>query len=81
MCLVILLKVQVVIYNACSVFRCLLIEWQIGGIHPENCRLLKTDASTNYALSPAVLDEAISKDVANGLIPFMLCGTVRNENF
>ncbi|PON44393.1 Aromatic-L-amino-acid decarboxylase [Parasponia andersonii] len=49
---------------------------QIGGIHPENCRLLRTDSSTNYALSPNVLSEAISRDIANGLIPFFLCGTV-----
>lgn len=57
------------------------LEWQIGGIYPENCRVLKTDASTDYALSPAILDEAISNDVAIGLIPFMLCGTVRHQNF
>lgn len=50
--------------------------WQIGGIHPENCRLLKTDKSTEYALSPESLSAAISHDIAVGLIPFFLCGTV-----
>lgn len=49
---------------------------QIGGIHPENCRVLKTDSSTNYALSPDLLKEAISCDVAAGLIPFFFCATV-----
>ncbi|XP_058207624.1 phenylacetaldehyde synthase [Rhododendron vialii] len=49
---------------------------QIGGIHPENCRLLKTDKSTEYALSPESLSAAISHDIAVGLIPFFLCGTV-----
>lgn len=49
---------------------------QIGGLNPELCRLLKTDSSTNYALSPDVLSEAISSDIASGLIPFFLCATV-----
>ena len=49
---------------------------QIGGIHPENCRLLKADASTEYTLSPESLNEAISCDIATGLIPFFLCATV-----
>lgn len=51
-------------------------KWQIGGIYPENCRLLRTDSSTNYALSPDVLSEAILSDIANGLTPFFLCATV-----
>ncbi|KAF6144407.1 hypothetical protein GIB67_024634 [Kingdonia uniflora] len=49
---------------------------QIGGIHPENCRLLKTDSSTSYALSPDALQEAIFKDIKAGLIPFFLSSTV-----
>jgi len=49
---------------------------KIAGIHPENCKLLKTDKSTEYALSPELLSEAISHDIAIGLIPFFLCGTV-----
>ncbi|KAI3995751.1 hypothetical protein MKX01_007230 [Papaver californicum] len=49
---------------------------QIAGIHPESCRLVKTDSSTNYALSPDVLRKEISKDVAAGLIPFFLTSTV-----
>ncbi|XP_057438483.1 tyrosine decarboxylase 2 [Lotus japonicus] len=49
---------------------------QIAGLNPELCRLLKTDSSTNFALSPDVLSEAISRDIASGLIPFFLCATV-----
>ncbi|RVX19377.1 Tyrosine decarboxylase 1 [Vitis vinifera] len=49
---------------------------KIGGIHPENCRLLKADSSTGYALSPDLLSEAVSHDIANGLIPFFLCANV-----
>ncbi|KAL7113207.1 hypothetical protein ACP275_04G048000 [Erythranthe tilingii] len=49
---------------------------KIGGIHPENCRVLKTESSTEYALSAESLSEAISQDIASGLIPFFLCATV-----
>ncbi|XP_020096461.1 tyrosine decarboxylase 1 isoform X2 [Ananas comosus] len=49
---------------------------QIAGIFPENFRVLKTDSSSNYALLPEVLSEAISKDLSFGLIPFFLCATV-----
>ncbi|KAL3828100.1 hypothetical protein ACJIZ3_016902 [Penstemon smallii] len=49
---------------------------KIGGIHPENIRVLKTNSSTQFALSPEPLSEAISQDIASGLIPFFLCATV-----
>ncbi|KAL6516216.1 Tyrosine decarboxylase 1 [Orobanche gracilis] len=49
---------------------------KIGGIHLENCRVLKTDSSTDYALSPETLSAAISQDMASGLIPFFLCANV-----
>ncbi|KAE8696710.1 Tyrosine decarboxylase 1 [Hibiscus syriacus] len=39
---------------------------QIAGIHPENCRLLKANSSTNYALSPELLSETISHDLTIG---------------
>lgn len=52
---------------------------QIAGIHPENLRVLKTDASTNYSLSPVLLEEAVSRDVSVGLVPFFLCATVRKK--
>ncbi|KOM30179.1 hypothetical protein LR48_Vigan967s005100 [Vigna angularis] len=49
---------------------------QISGLNPELCKLLKVDSATNYALSPEVLSEAISNDIAGGLVPFFLCATV-----
>ncbi|GAB4830111.1 Tyrosine decarboxylase 2 [Ancistrocladus abbreviatus] len=49
---------------------------QIAGIYPQNCRMLKTDSSTHYALCPDSLDEIISQDCAAGLIPTLLCATV-----
>ncbi|TXG63911.1 hypothetical protein EZV62_010905 [Acer yangbiense] len=49
---------------------------QIAGIHPENCRILKTDSSTNYSISPDLLTEAILHDLGVGLIPLFLCATV-----
>ncbi|KAL9251339.1 hypothetical protein AKJ16_DCAP02391 [Drosera capensis] len=49
---------------------------QIAGIHHENCRILKTDPSTDYALSPDVLTDAITRDLSTGLIPAILCATV-----
>ncbi|XP_060180657.1 tyrosine decarboxylase 2 isoform X2 [Lycium barbarum] len=49
---------------------------QIGGIHPENFRMLKADPSRDYALSPDTLSEAVSNDMATGLIPFFFCATI-----
>lgn len=49
---------------------------QIAGIHPKNCKALKTDPSADYALSPELLMEAITEDKTTGLIPFFLCSTV-----
>lgn len=49
---------------------------QIAGIHLDNCRVLKTESSTNYSLSPDLLSEVISQDIAIGLIPFFLCANV-----
>lgn len=54
------------------------MQWQIAGIHLENYKVLKTDSSTNYALAPDVISEAICNDRASGLIPFFLCATVRH---
>ncbi len=49
---------------------------QVAGIATGNFRSLPTDASTNFALSPAVVRKAIATDVVAGLIPFFLCGSV-----
>ncbi|XP_010262477.1 PREDICTED: tyrosine decarboxylase 1 isoform X1 [Nelumbo nucifera] len=67
---------KLVVYASDQTHSALRKACQIGGIHAENCRLLKTDSSTNYALSPEVLTEAISQDTASGLVPFFLCATV-----
>nr|XP_023884710.1 tyrosine decarboxylase 1-like isoform X3 [Quercus suber] len=69
---------KIVVYASDQTHSAVQKACQIAGIHPENCRLLKTESSTNYALSPDVLCEAIAHDVAIGLVPFFLCATVRN---
>uniref|UniRef100_A0A224X4E8 Tryptophan decarboxylase n=1 Tax=Hypericum perforatum TaxID=65561 RepID=A0A224X4E8_HYPPE len=67
---------KLVVYGSDQTHSSLLKACQIGGIHPENCRLLKTDSSTDYALSQESLSAAISEDVSRGLIPFFLCANV-----
>ncbi|CAL1383387.1 unnamed protein product [Linum trigynum] len=67
---------KLVVYGSDQTHFALQKACQIAGIHPENCRLLKTDSSTNYALPPEIVSEAISHDISIGLIPFFLCGTV-----
>ncbi|XP_028765583.1 tyrosine decarboxylase 1-like isoform X2 [Neltuma alba] len=67
---------KLVMYASDQTHSSLLKACQIGGLNPELCRSLRTDPSTNYALSPDVLYEAISDDIASGLIPFFLCATV-----
>lgn len=41
--------------------------------------MLKTDSSTNYALRPELLQEAVSQDLEAGLIPFFLCANVSSS--
>ncbi|XP_022758544.1 tyrosine decarboxylase 1 isoform X1 [Durio zibethinus] len=67
---------KLVVYASDQTHSALQKACQIAGIHPENCRLLKANSSTNYALSPELLSETISQDLAIGLIPFFLCATV-----
>ncbi|KAL2456186.1 Tyrosine decarboxylase 1 [Forsythia ovata] len=67
---------KLVVYSSDQTHSALQKACQIGGIHPENHRVLKTDPSTEYALSPESFCEAISHDIASGLIPFFLCATV-----
>ncbi|KDP26453.1 hypothetical protein JCGZ_17611 [Jatropha curcas] len=67
---------KLVVYGSDQTHSSLQKACQIAGVHPENCRLLKTDSSTNYALAPDLLYEAISNDISIGLIPFFLCATV-----
>lgn len=49
---------------------------KIAGIFPCNIRLIPTTSDTNFSLSPAVLRGILEADVASGLIPLFLCGTV-----
>ncbi|KAG2323613.1 hypothetical protein Bca52824_016826 [Brassica carinata] len=67
---------KLVVYSSDQTHSSLLKACQVAGIHIENCRMLKTDSSTDYALCPESLQEAVSKDLEAGLIPFFLCGTV-----
>ncbi|KAL0702967.1 hypothetical protein Bca4012_059089 [Brassica carinata] len=67
---------KLVVYSSDQTHSSLQKACQIAGIHLENCRVLKTDSSTNYALRPESLQEAVSVDLDAGLIPFFLCGTV-----
>ncbi|KAK8496297.1 hypothetical protein V6N13_100145 [Hibiscus sabdariffa] len=67
---------KLVVYASDQTHSALQKACQIAGIHPENCRVLNTNSSTNYALSPELLSETISHDRTTGLIPFFLCATV-----
>lgn len=50
---------------------------QVAGIEKQNWRFLKTSFDTNFAIDPAVFEEAVKKDLAAGLVPSFLCATVR----
>ncbi|KAJ0265500.1 Phenylacetaldehyde synthase [Hirschfeldia incana] len=67
---------KLVVYSSDQTHSSLQKACQIAGIHPENCRVLKADSSTNYALHPELLQEAISRDLEAGLIPFFLGANV-----
>ncbi|KAD4584817.1 hypothetical protein E3N88_22418 [Mikania micrantha] len=67
---------NLVVYGSDQTHSSLKKACQIAGIHPKNLRLLRTKSYNEYALSPESLAEAISHDIANGLIPFFLCATV-----
>lgn len=67
---------KLVVYASNQAHSSLQKACQIAGIHSENYRFLETNSCTEYALSPDMLLEAISKDIAAGLIPFFLSATV-----
>ncbi|KAG9144948.1 hypothetical protein Leryth_021671 [Lithospermum erythrorhizon] len=67
---------KLVVYASDQTHSALQKACQIGGIHPENFRMLKADSSHDYALSPELLYEAVTKDLESGLIPFFLCASV-----
>ncbi|PKI52939.1 hypothetical protein CRG98_026645 [Punica granatum] len=49
---------------------------KIVGIHPGNIRSIPTSMETGFALSPALLREAVAADVAAGLVPLYVCATM-----
>ncbi|XP_073133483.1 phenylacetaldehyde synthase-like [Henckelia pumila] len=67
---------KLVVYCSYQTHASLQKACKIGGIYPENIRILETDSSTEYAISPESLTKEISQDIALGLIPFFLCATV-----
>ncbi|KAL9228270.1 hypothetical protein vseg_003868 [Gypsophila vaccaria] len=67
---------KLVVYSSDQAHSSVQKACQIAGIYPENIRILKTDSTTEYALSPEAFSEAISQDVASGLTPLLLSATV-----
>ncbi|KAJ0967397.1 hypothetical protein J5N97_024314 [Dioscorea zingiberensis] len=67
---------KLVVYASDQTHSALQKACQIAGIYLENFRVLKADSSTNYALIPYQLHEAIINDLSSGFIPFLLCATV-----
>ncbi|PKA54142.1 Tyrosine decarboxylase 1 [Apostasia shenzhenica] len=67
---------KLIVYASDQTHSALQKACQIAGICPENFRHLKAKQSSNYALGPELLSEAISVDLSAGNIPFFLCGTV-----
>ncbi|KAH7545194.1 tyrosine decarboxylase [Ziziphus jujuba] len=49
---------------------------QVAGIHPSNCRVIKTSRSTSFSLPPNALQTMICSDVEAGLIPVYICATM-----
>ncbi|XP_076934127.1 tyrosine decarboxylase 2-like [Bidens hawaiensis] len=67
---------RLVVYGSDQTHSSLQKACQIAGIHAENLRPLKTESCNEYSLSPESLTDAISHDIASGLIPLFLCATV-----
>ncbi|KAG0553831.1 hypothetical protein M758_12G044200 [Ceratodon purpureus] len=67
---------KLVAYTSDQAHSCVNKASQIAGISLENLRLIPTDASTNYSISPEILAKTVAADVRGGLVPFFLCGVV-----
>jgi aromatic-L-amino-acid decarboxylase len=48
----------------------------IAGMGSQNLRLIPGDGVNNFAMNPALLQEAIEKDLAAGLTPCFICATI-----
>ncbi|XP_062078902.1 tryptophan decarboxylase TDC2-like [Humulus lupulus] len=46
------------------------------GIHPNNIRLIHTNIEGGFSMCPVKLRNVVENDVARGLVPLYLCGTV-----
>ncbi|KAL9683486.1 hypothetical protein QQ045_015308 [Rhodiola kirilowii] len=51
------------------------------GIRPKNIKAIKTTKSNQYGLSPDDLRNVIENDIASGLIPLYLCGSIGTTAF
>ncbi|KAH9311120.1 hypothetical protein KI387_026155, partial [Taxus chinensis] len=67
---------KLVVYASDQTHSALQKACMIAGICKSNFRVLPTNASTNYALSPDVVQKAILDDIYAGFHPLFLCATV-----
>ncbi|EFJ35827.1 hypothetical protein SELMODRAFT_78872 [Selaginella moellendorffii] len=67
---------KLAVYTSDQTHSCLQKGCVIAGIPLENLVIVPTDSSTNYAVSPAAMRQALEDGVKQGLLPFFLCGTV-----
>ncbi|PIA34428.1 hypothetical protein AQUCO_03800209v1 [Aquilegia coerulea] len=67
---------KLVVYGSDQTHSTLAKACKVAGILPRNTRLIPTTKHENFSLSSAQLRSAIEADVANGLVPIYLCGTV-----
>ncbi|XP_024514926.1 tyrosine decarboxylase 1 isoform X2 [Selaginella moellendorffii] len=67
---------KLAVYTSDQTHSCLQKGCVIAGIPLENLVTVPTDISTNYAVSPAAMRQALEDGVKQGLLPFFLCGTV-----
>lgn len=42
----------------------------------QHCRLLQADTSTDFAVQPLQLEQAVAEDLQQGLLPFYFLATI-----
>ncbi|GAQ86385.1 aromatic aldehyde synthase [Klebsormidium nitens] len=67
---------KLVVYTSDQAHSCVQKACMVAGIEKKNWRFLKTSFDTNFAIDPAVFEEAVKKDLEAGLVPAFLCATV-----
>ena len=65
---------RLVAYTSNSAHGCIAKAMDIAGLGSDSLRLIETDAS--YRMNMASLEEALERDLRDGLQPFMVVGTV-----